>query len=87
MLIESPTRLPDPRLAMLLFTPGYADRRTIVINDWCEPADIAARLVGLGRLYLHATRHVVRAVGRKVAGPGPARPRAGAGDHPGRCER
>lgn len=87
VLIESTTRLPDPRLAMLLFNQGYAYRRTIVINDWYEPADIAARLVGLGRLYLQATRHLVRAVGRRAAGPGSTGPHTDNRDYPGRGER
>jgi FkbM family methyltransferase len=66
LLIESTTRVPDPRLAILLFRAGYGYRRTIVINDWYEPTKVLPRAVGLVRQYTKVAPKAMRWLGRRL---------------------
>jgi FkbM family methyltransferase len=66
LLIESTTVWPEIRVIGRLFRAGYAYRRTIVINDWFEPAGTVVCLVAIGRMYLYRVPRSVRAARRSV---------------------
>jgi FkbM family methyltransferase len=71
ILVESTTRVPDPRIALLLFRAGYGYRHTVVINDWFEPTNIPTRVFGLFHQYLRVTPKAMRWIVRRLRRFGP----------------
>lgn len=70
LLVESTTVWPEFSVLSMMIRGGYAYRRTIVINDWYEPASLLARLWSVPMIYANrvprATRLVAKVLLRRI---------------------